>query len=150
MPARKGSVKIESVMTSNVETVSSSSSVQQAASMMKQFDIGALPVKDDGSLKGIVTDRDIALRLVAEGKDPGSTSVGDIMTQGVVTCRQNEAVRTVEKTMEQNRIRRVVIVNEQDQPVGVVSLGDIAAHKGQKEAGEVLEKVSEPVHSQHH
>jgi CBS domain-containing protein len=145
---RKRSLKVEEIMTRGAETIGSSASVKDAASVMKRLDIGAIPVQDDGSLKGMLTDRDIALRLVAEGRDPAATHVSDIMTSETVTCSPQDDIRDVEKTMEMNRIRRVIITDSGNKAIGIVSIGDIALHLGKQEGGEVLQKVSEPVHSQ--
>lgn len=144
---KKQSLKIEQIMTAHVDMVSPQTTVKDAARMMKDRDIGAVPVQDGDSLKGILTDRDITLRMVAEGRDCNSTKVGDIMSPGAVTCSPRDDVEDVEKTMEREKIRRIVVVNQNGMPVGVVSLGDIAVHLGEKPAGEVLGKVSEPVHS---
>lgn len=144
---RKRTVRIEQIMTPHVETIASQAPVRDAAEIMRRLDVGALPVQDDGNLKGMLTDRDIAVRLVAEGKDPSGTRVEEVMTSQVFTCSPQDDVRKVELEMERNKVRRIIVVDQQNRAAGIVSLGDIAVHLGKQEGGEVLEKVSEPVHS---
>lgn len=141
-------IAIDKIMTPHVETVAADSPVRLAADVMRKFDIGAVPVRDDAGLKGMLTDRDIAVRLVAEGKDPNATKVDEIMSRDAVTCFSDDSISDVAKRMEQKKIRRIVVIDHQRQPVGIVSIGDIAVHLGKQLGGEVLTKVSEPVHSQ--
>ncbi len=139
--------QIGEIMTRSVETVRPGATVRDAASLMKKDDIGAVPVAEGGMIKGMLTDRDIAIRLVAEGKDCNATLVSDIMTPGIVSCAPEDSIQDVENLMERKKIRRIVVVGPEGKPLGIVSLGDIAVHLGKQEGGEVLEQVSEPVHS---
>jgi CBS domain-containing protein len=120
--------------------------IGKAALRMKSLDIGLLPVCDGSRLIGVLTDRDIVLRGVAEGRDPATTTVKEIMTAKVVYCFTTDSVRGAADLMEERQVRRLPVLDKDRQLVGIVSLGDIAVrtHKG-KLAGEVLERVSEPV-----
>ncbi|MHB9155033.1 MAG: CBS domain-containing protein [Endomicrobiales bacterium] len=139
-------MQVKDVMTKSLVIASTDTPVQSVAELMAKDDIGALPVRKGAALVGIVTDRDIVVRALAKAL-PFSTPVGDIMTTGLVTCRDTDDVSRVAKMMKERKIRRVVVLDEQEHPAGVVSLGDIAAHGQVQLAAETLQKVSEPVHS---
>jgi CBS domain-containing protein len=140
-------MKIKDIMTSGIIEISSDSSVKTVAEVMKKNDVGAVPIQEEGVLRGMLTDRDIVIRAVAEGRDPASTSVSDIMTSKVFTCFDDQDVSDVAAMMKQQKIRRIVVLNHDKQPIGIVSLGDIAAHGNIRLAAEALERISEPVHS---
>jgi CBS domain-containing protein len=121
----------------------------EAAKKMQQFDIGALPVVDDGKVVGMITDRDILVRAVAEGGNPNETKTADVMTKDVVTAYDDQDVNEAGKLMKENQIRRLVILNRNNEISGMLSLGDLAtAALDRSEKGEVLEKVSEAEHKQ--
>ena len=111
---------------------------------MLELDIGVLPVANGQAMVGIVSDRDITIRGVARGMDPGRTAVREIMTKDVFTCQASVDVQEACKLMEEKQVRRLVVVDGRDTPVGVVSLGDIALHLRREQSGDVLKKVSEP------
>jgi CBS domain-containing protein len=114
--------------------------------MMKDLDVGTLPVcGDDDRLAGMITDRDIAVRAVADGLDPSTASVRDVMTPGIIHCYEDQEVSDATQMMEQNQIRRLVVLNRDKRLVGILSLGDVAIDTGDEElAGHTLEAVSEP------
>jgi CBS domain-containing protein len=118
---------------------------------MRDLNVGPLPVcGSDDRLAGMITDRDIIVRAVAEGKDPRATPVREIMTPNVVYCFEDQDVHDAAALMEDNQIRRLVVLNHGKRLVGIVSLGDIAVHTADDQfqlAGEALERISEPVHS---
>ncbi|NLX06591.1 MAG: CBS domain-containing protein, partial [Phycisphaerae bacterium] len=92
-----------------------------------------------------ITDRDITIRVTAEGLDPTTTSVSEAMTEGVVHCREDESIERAAELMEERQIRRLVVVDEDNRPVGIVSLGDLAVRvHDDRLTGEVTERVSEP------
>ena len=125
---------IQDVMTMNPVTLSASSTVVDAARQMKEHDIGdVIVMKDDGGLCGIVTDRDIAIRAVAQGRDPQSTKLEDICSQDLVQLRPDEPIDRAVRLMRERAIRRLVVVSD-DRPVGVVSMGDLAMEKDPKSA----------------
>jgi CBS domain-containing protein len=138
-------MKIKGIMTRSVEVMPADGSLQDAAARMKSHDIGALPVIEGGRLVGLLTDRDIVVRAVSEGKDP-NTTVREVMTRDVVSCREEDSVEDVAHIMKERQIRRVVVLDASKQPVGIVSLGDLAVDtRDDALKGEVLEEVSTPV-----
>ena len=138
-------MQIKDVMTSNVEVVHPDTTLQDAAKKMKDLDVGSLPVCDGQRLLGTVTDRDITVRAVAEGRNPTTTPVREVMTSGIVYCFEDQDVREAAKLMKEKQIRRLPILNRDKRLVGIVSLGDLAVDTGnEKMAGQTLTKVSEP------
>ena len=138
-------MKLEEIMTKEVECVHPQDSLKEAARKMRVRDIGFLPVCDDDRLIGVVTDRDIVLRATAEGINP-NTSIGrDLMNSPIVYCFDDQDVQEAAKLMEEHQIRRVAVVSRKNKRlVGVVSLGDIATNDTKKISAEVLQSVSEP------
>lgn len=137
-------MKIQDIMTRNVEVIQPDSALREAADKMKSIDVGSLPVCDNRKLVGMITDRDIATRAVAEGRDPTGTKVRDAMTPDLIYCYEDQDVKEAAKMMEQHQIRRLPILNREHQLVGIVALGDLAVEAKNKLSGEVLEEVSEP------
>lgn len=137
--------KTRDIMTSDVHTVSESQSIQEAASIMSQYNIGSIPVvNQSGQIVGIVTDRDITLRATAQG-EASQTPVSQVMTaQQVVHASPEMDVEEVAQLMSQQQIRRLPVV-EQGQIVGVVSLGDLAVnYQHDEKAGQALSSISNP------
>ena len=138
-------MKISDVMTSEVEVVHPDATLREAAEKMKALDVGPLPVCDGQRLLGMVTDRDITVRATAEGKDPNTTPVRDVMTASVVYCYADQDVSEAANLMEREQIRRIVVLDRAKNLVGVVSLGDLATGgASRKLTGKALEGVSEP------
>ena len=135
---------IKDIMTRGVETVSPQTTLQEAAARMKTLDVGPLPVCDGDRIEGMVTDRDIVVRGIAEGRDPRTTKVSDVMSRDVVTCAENDDVKVAARTMKEKQIRRLLVVDEKHKVSGIVSLGDVAVEGNDKMSGDVLEKVSTP------
>ena len=118
---------IQDVMTRDVRSISPEDTVRRAAQLMKELDVGAVPVCDGPKLVGMLTDRDITIRSTAEGQAPETTRVGDVMSTEVRTCYATQAVDEVLAEMGDEQIRRVPVVDQQSHSlVGIVSLGDIA------------------------
>ena len=138
-------MKVRDVMTSGVECIAPDTTLREAAQKMKEFDVGALPIcGQDDRLAGIISDRDIAVRAVAEGLDPSAARVEDNMTPGIIYCFEDQDVSDAAHMMEQNQIRRLVVLNRNKRLVGIVSLGDLAVESGDEEmAGHTLEAISE-------
>jgi CBS domain-containing protein len=134
-------VSIKQMMTAGVEVVAPDDPIRAAARKMAASDTGFIPVCDGTKLLGAITDRDIAIRAVADGKD-AETLVRDVMTEEVVYCFEDDAVERVASLMKQREIRRVLVVDKQKRLVGVVSLGDLA-ETTPGESADVLESVSE-------
>jgi CBS domain-containing protein len=119
---------VEQIMTTNPRTVNVDDTVLQAAQLMRDNDIGDVIVVNDGQVTGIVTDRDIAVRAVAEGRDPEPTTVGDIATTGVQAIEPDASVDDALRMMREHDIRRLPVVKN-GRPVGIVSLGDLAVER---------------------
>jgi CBS domain-containing protein len=141
---RKGVLmQVKDIMTRDVQVVSPETSVLEAARKMRSFDIGCLPVCKDRRCVGIFTDRDIVLRIVAEGRNPQSTLVGDIMTADIVYCSEDDDISTIVKTMEDKQVRRVLVLDNNKYPIGICSVGDLALDSGDLQlAGEVMHEVA--------
>lgn len=118
---------IQDVMTKDVQYVGPTDTVRRAAQLMEEFDVGALPVLDGDALVGMITDRDIAIRSSAKGKDPESDRVGNVMSPDVSTCYAGQSVDDVLAAMGDQQIRRVPVIDQDShQVVGMVALGDLA------------------------
>jgi CBS domain-containing protein len=138
-------VKIRDIMTPDVEYVWPDDTLQEAAVKMKDLDVGTLPVCDRARVVGILTDRDVTVRAVAEGRDPRSTRVRDIMTKDIIYCYDDEDEEAATRLMQERQVRRILILNRGRRLVGIVSLGDLAAETGDPQRiGEILQDVSEP------
>ena len=135
-------MKIRDAMTPEVRTISPEASIREAARIMSDTDVGALPVASGDRLVGMVTDRDIAVRGIAIGKGPDAT-VGEVMTHEVLYCREDDDVADVAENMADIQVRRLPVVNEDKRLVGIVSLADIADARSD-EAGEALEGITRP------
>jgi CBS domain-containing protein len=136
-------MQVKEVMTRNVQCVSPDASLQEAACKMKDLDVGPLPVCDHDRLTGLLTDRDIAVRGVAEGRDPKNTKVCDVMTPGVVFCFEDDDVQEAARIMEEKQVRRLVVLNPDKRLAGIVSLGDLAVLTGDRDlSAKTLEEVS--------
>ena len=138
-------MELREVMTRDVEVVASDAPLRDAAAKMKQLDIGMIPVCDGDRLLGMLSDRDITVRATAEGKDPTKTKVSEIMSTEIVYCLEDQEVEEAVSLMEARQIRRLPVLNQDKRLVGIVSLGDIAVHVGDRElAGETLQEISTP------
>lgn len=135
---------IQDVMSRDVQRVTPEETVHRAAQLMKEHDIGALPVCDGDKLVGMITDRDIAIRSSAEGKDPTKSRIGDIMSTEVRTCKASQTVEQVLAEMGDVQIRRVPVVDQDSHTlVGIVSLGDMAI-KAKTDTDKALGEISQP------
>jgi CBS domain-containing protein len=138
-------MELRDIMTRNVEVVNGNASLKEAATKMKNLDVGLIPVCDGDRLKGLLTDRDITIRATANGRDPSKTKVNEVMSTDFAYCLEDQAVDEAVILMEARQIRRLPILNQDKQLVGIVSLADIAVHVGDRDlTGETLEEISEP------
>ena len=138
-------MKIKEIMTREVEVVHPDDSLQTAAQKMKERDIGFLPVCDNERLVGTVTDRDITVEATAEGRDPKTTQVKDLVHSEVCWCFDDQNVNEGAQMMQDKQVRRLMVIGRDDkQLVGVVSLGDLANNGSKKISTEVLQSVSPP------
>lgn len=141
-------MKIQDIMTKDPSTVTPDASVREAAQVMKREDVGIVPVIEGRSgrrLVGVVTDRDIAIRCIADGKD-GTCSVRDVMsTDDIATCRESDDVDNLMDAMRSEKVRRIPIVDERGSLVGIVSQADVLRKTSDtNRAGETVEHISEP------
>jgi CBS domain-containing protein len=134
---------LRDMMTINIEDISADATLMQAAEKMKLLDIGAIPVRENDRLVGMITDRDIAVRAVAEGRDPKKMPVRDAMSREIWFCYEDQSVESVAKLIEEKQIRRLPIFDRSERAIGMVSLGDLAVrNQDDRLSGEVLERVS--------
>ena len=134
---------IQDIMTRDVQTVASQDTVQRAAQLMDELNVGAIPVLDNGKLVGMITDRDITVRSAAIGQDPRSTKVTDVMSTDVRTCTPGQSIEDVLSQMGDVQIRRLPVVDKSGKVIGIVSLGDVAT----RDAADVdlaLDEISSP------
>jgi CBS domain-containing protein len=139
---RSIAVKVKDVMHKGATYIAPDTLVSEIAKRISDADVGAIPAKADGHLVGIVTDRDITCRALADGKDPGRITAKDVMTSEVVYCSPEDDIAKAIKTMESKRVRRLPVTDSDQNVVGVVSLGDISHKVGKEQSGELLRAVS--------
>jgi CBS domain-containing protein len=137
------SQRIREIMTSNPSTVELDKTVVDAARIMKQEDAGVVPVTQNGRLTGMVTDRDIAIRVVAEGKDPKSTAVREVASSNLVTIDPEQDLDEALRLMAQHQVRRLPVVEEDGRLVGVVAQADVARQGDDTQTGKVVQEISE-------
>jgi CBS domain-containing protein len=139
-------MQVHEVMTPNAECTYPNASLQEAARMMRDLDVGPLPVCGESDrLVGMITDRDIVVRAIAEGRDPKTVRVQDVMSPDILYCFEDQSVGEAAQLMKERQVRRLVVLNRDKRLVGIVSLGDLAAKTRDKAlTGETLEQVSEP------
>lgn len=130
------------IMTKNVRTAGRETSLREAAIMMRDGDMGAVPVVEDGKLVGIVTDRDIVVRAIAEGRD-SETPVGDAMTRQLFTVAPDDFVFEAIRLMGDKQIRRVPVVDANGSLAGIIAMADVALEtEDEREIAETLEEIS--------
>jgi CBS domain-containing protein len=142
-------MRIKHVMTKDPSCCVPSDSAQQAARIMRDEHAGIVPIVEDAqrrTIVGVVTDRDLCMNIVAEGADPGAVTVQQCMTTKVVSCSPNDPVERVTELMRENQIRRIPVVNEQRELLGIVAMADIVGRADVKttQTHETLKKVSAP------
>ena len=136
-------MKISEVMTTDVETVTADQSAREAAKFMLRVEAGSIPVTEGDRVIGMITDRDIAVRGVAEGRGP-DTPVRDLMTDHIICARGDDNVDDVAQRMSQQQVRRLPVLDENEKLIGIVSLGDLAREARGESAHQALEGVSQP------
>lgn len=136
-------MKVCDCMSRDVQVASPNQSIRDAAKMMARLDAGVLPVGDNDRLVGVITDRDIAIRAVAEGKSP-TTKVGDVMSHEVLYCFDDQDLEDIAQNMAEMKIRRMPVVNRDKRLVGIISLGDLARSEDARTTGQAVSEISEP------
>jgi len=144
--ARMLIMKISDVMTPQPECIKPDASLADAARMMRELEVGALPVCENNRLTGMITDRDLVIRGLAEARDPASTKVRTIMSSELVSTFDDQDVEVAARLMEVKQVRRLTVLNREKKLVGIVSLGDLAVDVGMALSGEALKEISQPVH----
>ena len=135
-------MKVKEAMHNGVEWAAPQTPIPEIARRMRDLDIGAIPVGENDRLIGMVTDRDIACRAVANGADLGTLTARDVMSKGIFYCRDSEELEDAMRIMEQKQVRRLPVINDQKRMVGILSLGDIAEATPHELSGEVVAAVS--------
>lgn len=134
---------VQDAMTTNPVTISRANSIVEAARLMESADVGSVPVVDGGTPVGIVTDRDIAIRVVAQGRDPGQTQVGDIATDQPYYVHPDQDLDEALELMAYRKVRRLPVVDD-GQLVGMLAQADVVQEAKDKKAAHVIEEISQP------
>ncbi|MDD9726014.1 CBS domain-containing protein [Roseovarius sp. SK2] len=136
-------MKVSEAMHAPAEWVTADTPVSEIASRMAKDDIGAVPIGKDDKLIGMITDRDLAIRVIAKGLDAHKTTAEEVMTKGIVYCRTEETVEDAIHLMDQKKIRRLPVLDDGKRMVGMLSLGDVAHAAGLQLAGELTRAVAD-------
>lgn len=136
-------MQVRELMTTDVEVIRPDDTLQTAARMMADLDAGILPVGENDRLVGMITDRDITVRAVAEGQDPGKTTVREAMSEAVRYCFEDEESEEVARKMGTRQVRRLPVLNREKRLVGIVSLGDLVIGGSEEPAREALKEISQ-------
>lgn len=137
--------KASDVMTGNPQSVTERDDLQKVAKLMLDHDCGAIPVVDGKKIIGMITDRDIVIRVVAKGKNPSDARVSDAMTKEAYCVRESDPLEKVYQVMSDRQVRRVPVVDQNQQLVGIIAQADVATQGNQdKRVGETVEQISEP------
>jgi CBS domain-containing protein len=134
---------VRDAMTAAPRSIAQSASVVEAARLMREGDIGSLPITDDEKLVGMITDRDIATRVVAEAADPKTTPVADVYSRDLISVEPDEDLEEAVRLMARHQVRRLPVV-ENGRLVGIVAQADIALRESEQQTGELVEAISEP------
>jgi CBS domain-containing protein len=136
---------VRDAMTENPRSIGASASVVEAARLMREGDIGSLPITDDEKLVGMITDRDITTRVVAEASDLATTSVGDVYSQDLISVEPDKELEEAVQLMARHQVRRLPVV-ENGRLVGIVAQADVALalRENEQKTGELVEAISEP------
>ncbi len=137
-------MKLRDVMTREVEVISPETPVMEAAEKMRTLDVGSLPVCQGDKVLGVLTDRDIVIRAVAQGRDTRTVKAREVMSAGVESCNADDDVKDAADHMREKQIRRILVLDDDQKLVGILSLGDLAVDADRKLAGKALEDISEP------
>ncbi|MFL5971451.1 MAG: CBS domain-containing protein [Gaiellaceae bacterium] len=135
--------QIRDLMTDNPCAIDAEKPVAYAAKMMRDEDVGLAPIVQGDRLVGTLTDRDIAIRVVAEGRDPESTTVRDVASTDLVTIDPEQSLDEALRLMAQHQVRRLPVVEEDGRLVGVLAQADVARHGDDSETGQVVERISQ-------
>jgi CBS domain-containing protein len=135
-------MQVKNAMHKNAEWIGPETPLAQIAKKMKDLDVGSLPVGENDRLIGMVTDRDIACRGLADGKDVSRLTARDVMSKGIVYCTENDELEDAVHLMEKKKIRRLPVINEKKRMVGMLALGDISHAASRDMSGKIIAAVS--------
>ena len=135
---------VADVMTPDPRSVEPETPVVEAARILRDENVGSLPVVQDGRVTGIVTDRDLVVRVIAEGRDPGSTTVGEVVSGKPVTVRPEQELDEALRLMASHQIRRLPVVEDGDRLVGIFAQADVALTGDEERSGALVEEISQP------
>jgi CBS domain-containing protein len=136
-------MKVSEVMTQDVRLIEPTQTIRDAARLMAELDAGIMPVREGDRLVGMITDRDIAVRAVAEGKGP-DTPIREVMTQDVKYCYEDDDTDDVARNMADIQVRRLPVLTRDKRLVGIISLGDMAMSNGSSQVGDAVAGISQP------
>lgn len=136
-------MKVHEIMTARARCIGPNNSLVEAAGLMRELDVGALPVCDEDRLAGMVTDRDLVVRGMAEGRDPYAATVREVMSEGVLSIQADQDVEEAARLMQEKQVRRLPVISREKRLVGIVSLGDLAVNSNPAFSGQALKEVSE-------
>ncbi len=136
-------MKVSKVMTRDVRLIEPAQTIQEAAQMMAELDTGIMPVREGDRLVGMITDRDITVRAVAQGRG-SDTPVRDVMTEEVKYCFEDDDTNEVARNMADLQVRRLPVLDQDKRLVGIISLADMAVTEGASQAGEAVAGISQP------
>lgn len=139
-------MKVHQIMTARPRCIGPDNTLVEAAGLMRELDVGGLPICEDERLAGMVTDRDIVVRGTAEGCDPNSTPVRDVMSLGIIAVSADQEVEEAARLMEEKQVRRLPVLDRARRLVGIVALGDLAISSNPAFSGMALRDVSQPSH----
>ncbi len=140
-------MEVREIMTPKVDLLTPDDTLERAAQLMRDDDIGSIPIQNGDRLVGMLTDRDIAVRAVAEGKNIHETHVSEAMSSPILYCYEDDDVEKVAENMGENQIRRLPVLNRNKRLVGIVSMGDLVCEEGSaKCCGRALREISQPTH----
>lgn len=135
-------MKVREAMHKGVAWADPATPISKIAQLMREHDVGSIPIGEDDRLVGMVTDRDIVIRGLANGRDPSSLTARDVMTKGILYCRDEEDLDDATRMMELKQVRRLPVIDRDKRMVGMLSLGDVSTVCDQEQSGEVLQAVS--------
>ena len=136
-------MKVREIMHRGVICAEPNTPVREVAALMRNTDVGSIPIRENGKLVGIVTDRDITVRAVADGRGLDDLTAREVMTYDPLCCGESDDVDHAIALMERRKVRRTPVVDAESRPIGMLSLGDISSRVRQDESGELLRAVSE-------
>jgi len=136
--------QVKDIMTPQVESVGPDTPIIEAARKMRDLDVGSLPVLEGERVVGMITDRDITIRVVANERDPNTTKVRDCMSPDPTTVREDQDVDEAAQTMQQKQVRRLPVLDRNGKLVGIVALADVVAEAGKKDVARTVQEVSKP------